>query len=434
MSINTLSPNSPLSEPAAQGAELELGKESFKIPENWTIVNAPKMIACLPKADFTTSSELSGKFIAYAEQFIGKGILDNDGHYSQILPFNVYKNAAWEFDALNKDYQKSYIELLNKYSSDLIATSTIFAIIAYGNKFAESLVSSTNNIKNLQYSLDNSRTFFENRLNFQQNYLNTCVAVSNFSALSDLLHNNIFVLNKIIEFELGKIKTEVEDIENNKHDTVNPLDKRAYNTVNPIAPTIRNEIAKHIKQCENKVNNVNDFFGNSEKVLNRKILIKYQNGLVEAFERMAAIQDPLKPVLISKRFFQSFILSCIIDVILIFLAKIFTFGLYTGSAKLSERTEGVQPIRNNTISALKPPSYNFNEFDIDFWWEIYNSGIALTAKDLGICKHCIAIKACIDTNGKKYFEIHDPLEKNFSRVYIFQDNVKNIVTNSSNMV
>ncbi len=334
--------------------------------------------------------------------------VSNNKYFKQILPQNILLQANNRFCNLDPEQKEIFLELLRNFSENPLAISTLFSIIAYdSDHFSDSASSpslfseltSEGNIEKFKKSLEKSENYFKSQHNFQQSYLNTRVGVSTFSILADSFCYNKFVLGKMIELQLNELQAP----NNNK-------DQPAYSSHSWLkAPTIIQEYNRRVQQCQKGISDVLNSKNNFDKKSNF-------NNLTQTFERLSAITGR-QPVLLSKRLFQSFTLSCIMDVVLTILAKIFSFGFYKGSLNLDERLEGVNPKKSKIVQGNDNKYFEQQNIQ-EIWENTFKYGMTLESRDLGITDHSIAIKAIIDSEGKRYLEVHDPLKKKVEKIEV----------------
>ncbi len=319
----------------------------------------------------------------------------------KILPENIWNKAHKRLNELNYEDSQTFSNLTKEFEKNHSALYTLYSILAYDTDFSSKSLfnelTSNENREKFKESLQEDEKSSKSQYNFQQNYLNTCQGVSTFSVLADAFCYNTFVLAKLIGLQLNELKKPENDQE-----------KPAYSSYSWLkAPTVTEEYNRRMQQCQDGIAQVLD----PEKNLSEEASFKI---LTQTFERMSAITEG-RPILLSKRIFQSFPISCITSIILTFLAKIFSLGFYRSSLSLEERLAGVSAKPSGIIHD------NTNQ-NTTTWENIYKYGMTLELKDLGICGHVVAVKAIEDKNGKKYLEIHDPLKEKIERIEVKDEN------------
>ncbi|MDR0595519.1 MAG: hypothetical protein LBF94_02380 [Puniceicoccales bacterium] len=372
---------------------------------NFKLISAPQGGRVLNDKSISNSELVSFR------SYIGLGISRNNcpSSYKQILPERIFVKADETLSLLDSNEKTYFTVLLNDFDgknpkspSDFLAISTLFSVLAYGSDFAKYFMKNANEGC---FFLHKSQEFLEAEHIFKQNYLNTCGAVSAFTAISDAFCGNTEILNLVLKFELAKA-------ENFTNDSLK--DQPAYKSHSwRKAPTVGEERKRRIKQCQNAINKKAELL--LPAVETKKSIGERQDILLKAFERMSAIYDTnCKPGLLSKRVYSNFWLASILNLLGNILAKIASLGLYVSSFDLEERLEAeitipkIGLLSRDTWNSV--PFFEREPFN-NVWQRAFNNGISQEARDLKVFEHFVAVKAAIDENGQKFLIVYDPLKK-----------------------
>jgi hypothetical protein len=145
--------------------------------------------------------------------FIGFGICKPDdlSSYKQILTKKIFNKATKVFSTLSPDEKEKFLKLLKtshgNAENNSLAVSALFAALAYGSDFAKKFIASASaEGSSLKASFSRGKEYFDVQQNFTQNYLNTCVSVSAFTAVSNAFGYNVEILKFVSEYELENLK------------------------------------------------------------------------------------------------------------------------------------------------------------------------------------------------------------------------------------
>ncbi|MDR1255701.1 MAG: hypothetical protein LBJ94_02120 [Puniceicoccales bacterium] len=335
--------------------------------------------------------------------------------YRQILPPNVFGAAIENFRKLEEAEQSKVIEILRGYSgndpkteNDLLAISTMFGILSYGESFAKAFLNETSGID----SLGSCTTYFDVQQNFEQNYLNTCVAASMFSALSTAFVGNVQLLSSAINMEIEKIREKLQERAGDEKLSNPAFSSHSWRD----APTIKEEVERRIGQCQSTISNVKkqiDEVINSDsgEDVKKATLENCQKELLRAFERMCAIREVFSmsgtikaPRLLSMRPIHDFVGSCALTLMGNLLAKAGSLGFYVSSLSLSERLSGIARIATPLTRESMEGTSN------SVWEKTFENGIMLESRRT-LNGHSVARKAALDQDGNRVFVIYDPIAK-----------------------
>ncbi|MDR0595762.1 MAG: hypothetical protein LBF94_03675 [Puniceicoccales bacterium] len=372
---------------------LSQGMEYLRQPEELSPLNLP--------------ANIPGELRPF-ERFIGTGLRKSESPatYRQILPENIWEAAVGNFDQLSEDEQRMFLEILNNFDnhnpkaeSDLLAISTMFSMLAYGENFLKAFL--REGTGNCIASLQISNLYSEVQQNFEQNYLNTCVAVSMFTALSTAFVGNIKLLSDAISMEIEQVRIKLRE-----HADAEKLSNPAFSSHSwRAAPTIQEEVERRIEQCQTAIDTVNRKATNPG--INKAEIENCQKELLRAYERMCAIREVFSqggiqaPNLLSLRPVQNFVGACILTLAGNIVAKAGSLGLYIGSLSLPERFAGISKIASPLFEESREST------SIDTWERTFKNGIMLEKRP----GHMVARKAAFDRNGNKVFVIYDPIRE-----------------------
>jgi hypothetical protein len=365
------------------------------------------------------SDGLSVAELAKFMQFVGCGIrkIDDPSSYKQILPEVIFIKAIEVFRSLKPDHKNAFLALLHGRSGNdetkALAISTLFAVLAYGKDFVENFIKAASTDDNrLKVSFTRSQEYFGVQPNFTQNYLNTCVAVSAFAALSNAFCGNVEVLSFAVEYEVRKVNELPRRISDDSHPAYESHSWRK-------APTVNEERSRLIDLCETKLRTLEEA---RQGILLSPEAIKWQQEqLLHVMETVSALQSAV-PTLLSTRVLKTvcspifdhvcgkceFISSCVLNVAGSLLAKVALLGAYVSSLSLEERLMGVKFLTIGFIDSA--------ESEVDFetrnlaevWAEIFRREMTLESRSDG--GHCVAVKAAQDEHGEKYLVVYDPIQ------------------------
>jgi hypothetical protein len=403
--------------PDVMSGEVELSKRSANL-DQFSLVGKERLESPLP---LNLPADIPENLRPFA-RLIGSG-LRKDGDpttYRQILPENIWKAAVKNFANLTEGEQRMFLEILEhfdislemglkvdlKTDNDLLAISTMFSMLAYGASFLRAFLEDGKD--SCIASLQMSNLYSDVQQNFEQNYLNTCVAASMFTALSTAFVGNIKLLSGAIGMEIEQIKNKLQEQKEDKKLSDPAFSGHSWRT----APAIREEVERRIAQCEATINSIasvqmrtvtNPGIGKAEK---EAIIENCQKELLRAYERMCAIRNVFcdknirAPKLLSLRPIQCFVGACVLTFAGNILAKAASLGFYVSSLSPSERLVGIDKITS--------PFFNDSgqSTSSDTWEKTFKNGIMLEERP----GHAVARKAAFDGNGNRVFVIYDPIK------------------------
>jgi hypothetical protein len=253
--------------------------------------------------------------------------------------------------------------------------------------------------------------------NYRQNYLNTCVVVSEFTEITLLLGGNAQLLSFFVHMYMQKLENFSTETKENKD-----WEKPAFRNFGWLkAPTIRQEYDRKLAQAKKTITDVTTLLAKDiplKKVNEREH--KCRCELLRAFERLSSVRQEkpdqiTPPILLSRRYFGSYVLSCLFALISIFLLKIITVFFAVSSLSLKERCSGFE----SAVTALGyEPSNTRNAIDRESELEDVRKeakkSVGVTAsRAIFTGLHAIFVRPIKDGDGISLV-IHDPLKSGTS--------------------
>lgn len=306
--------------------------------------------------------------------FVGLGVIDKKGHYTQVLPKTVFNGAVKTFNQLESNIQLKYQDLFDHCTKDgkidPIALRSVLSVLAYGKDFAEYFVSA--DIEGTKNSLSNNKYFFPHNPHLRLHYLNTGKAASEFSSLVEAFGNNPYILCDVLDYELSNIEDEMQ--ESNVTDDIS---------------------CELLEECKSTLSEVQERLSQDNYVINDLDLNKYLKKLGKIFEKMSSIGQPSNPIPIVKAKFHDKSLSCKTNTE----HTVNTPTFFNPLVKFKH-----QPL----FEDITPRDFENPKFLATCWKEAFSCGtMSLKVKD-GIAHYkTVMIKAC-EKENQKYILIHDP--------------------------